>query len=73
MNNDNINHQILQALVDPVEWKTELERVGPKLKSNLQTSVNEWRSHVDQTMNSKNYIEKAMGGDTHGELVSMNK
>jgi len=38
-----MNHQILQALVDPVEWKTELERVGPKLKSNLQTSVNEWR------------------------------
>jgi estrogen-related receptor beta like 1 len=29
---DNSTHNILQADVDPVLWKTELERVGPKLK-----------------------------------------
>ena len=69
---DNSNHQILQAMVDPIEWKTELERVGPKLKSNQQISTNEWRSHVDQTVTSKSQIEKVLG-DTQSELSNMNK
>jgi estrogen-related receptor beta like 1 len=37
---DSSTHNILQALVDPIEWKTELERVGPKLRTNLQLSTN---------------------------------
>lgn len=44
---DSSNHNILQALVDPIEWKTELERVGPKLRTNLQLSTNgmtKWKS-----------------------------
>jgi estrogen-related receptor beta like 1 len=70
---DNSNHQILQAMVDPIEWKTELERVGPKLRSNQSTSAtNEWRSHVDQTVTSKSQIEKVLG-DTQSELSNMNK
>jgi hypothetical protein len=69
---ENSSHHILQALVDPVEWKTELERVGPKLRANQQLATNEWRSHVDQTVNSKGHIEKVLG-DTQGDLQSMNK
>ena len=69
---DNSNHQILQALVDPVEWKTELERVGPKLRANQQLSTNEWRSHVDQTVSSKAQIEKVLA-ETQGDLHAMNK
>jgi len=69
---DSSNHNILQALVDPVEWKTELERVGPKLRTNQQLSTNEWRAHVDQTVSSKVQIEKVLG-DTQGDLQAMNK
>jgi hypothetical protein len=66
------NHNILQAQIDPLEWKTELERVGPKLKANFVLSTNEWRSHVDQTITSKANIEKLMS-DSQGDLQSMNK
>lgn len=69
---DQSQHNILQALVDPVEWKTELERVGPKLRANQHVGTNEWRSHVDQTVTSKGQIEKVLG-DTQGDLQSMNK
>jgi hypothetical protein len=61
-----------QAQVDPVEWKTELERVGPKLRANQQLTTNEWRAHVDQTVTSKGHIEKVLG-DTQGDLHAMNK
>lgn len=69
---DPASHQILQAAIDPLEWKTELERVGPKLRANVQLSTNEWRAHVDQTVSSKNQIEKLMG-DSQSDLQSMNK
>lgn len=69
---DATNHQILQAQIDPLEWKTELERVGPKLRANIQLSTNEWRSHVDQTVNAKSQIEKLMS-ESQGDLQSMNK
>ena len=68
---DHSSHQILQALVDPIEWKTELERVGPKLKAK-QLTTNEWRSHVDQTVTSKDHIQKVLS-DTQGDLQAMNK
>jgi hypothetical protein len=69
-----INHLCTptQAQVDPVEWKTELERVGPKLRANQQLTTNEWRAHVDQTVTSKGHIEKVLG-DTQGDLHAMNK
>ncbi len=69
---DGSTHHILQAAVDPIEWKTELERVGPKLRASLQLSTNEWRSHVDQTVTSKEHIEKVLG-ETQGDLQTMNK
>ena len=70
---DNSAHNILHAQIDPIEWKTELERVGPKLvKLSQQNYNNEWRSHVDQTTSSKNQIEK-VSSETQGDLLSMNK
>jgi hypothetical protein len=69
---DASHHNILQALVDPVEWKTELERVGPKLRANQNLVTNEWRAHVDQTVSSKGHIEKILA-DTQGDLGIMNK
>lgn len=69
---DTSAHNILQALVDPVEWKTELERVGPKLKVNNTLAANEWRAHVDQTITSKGHIERVLG-ETLGDLQIMNR
>jgi hypothetical protein len=69
---DATSHQILQGAIDPFEWKTELERVGPKLRANVQLSTNEWRAHVDQTVTSKSQIERLMG-ESQNDLQSMNK
>lgn len=69
---DDAAHQILEARVDPVEWKTELERVGPKLRSGAALSTNEWRSHVDQTLTSGAAIERLLG-DTRGDLAGLSK
>lgn len=72
MSLDNSAHNILHAVVDPIEWKTELERVGPKLRSQHQLSTNEWRAHVDQTLVNQSQIDKVLG-ETHGDLQSLNK
>ncbi len=69
---DSSMHNILQAMVDPVEWKTELERVGPKLKASQNQNTNEWRSHVDQTLTNKIQIEKILT-DTQSDLQMMFK
>lgn len=69
---DESGHQILHALVDPVAWKTELERVAPKLKAQLQLSTNEWRAHVDQTVTNNQRIESVLG-ETQNDLQIMNR
>lgn len=69
---DHSAHQILHAEVDPVAWKTELERVGPRLKAQLQLSSNEWRAHVDQTLGAQERINKVLA-ETHGDLRGLNK
>ena len=69
---DNSAHQILEGLVDPIVWKTELERVGPKLKAQQLLSTNEWRAHVDQTVANNEKIEKVLSV-TQSDLQIMNK
>lgn len=69
---DEAAHQILQAAIDPIEWKTELERVGPKLRAQQQLSTHEWRAHVDQTLSSKEHIDKIMN-EAQGDLSTMNR
>ncbi len=41
--------EMMEGNVDPVLWKTELERVGPKLKGTMTTAGKEWRSHLEAT------------------------
>ena len=72
MSLDTSAHQILLGHVDPIAWKTELERVGPKLKAQQPLPGNEWRGHVDQTASSKAKIESLLK-DTQGDLKSLNK
>ncbi len=57
---DSSAHQILTSDTDPIAWKIELERVGPKLRAQQQLSTNEWRAHVDQTVVSKAQIDKIL-------------
>ena len=67
-----INSLWCQAIVDPIAWKTELERVGPKLRAQQQLSTNEWRAHVDQTVANNQHIEKVLE-ETQSDLQIMNK
>lgn len=69
---DTSAHHILNSHIDPVAWKTELERVGPRLRSQQQLSSNEWRAHVDQTVSSKSQIEQVLSS-TQGDLKSLNR
>lgn len=69
---DSSSRQILHGQIDPIEWKIELERVSLKLKSSQNTSTNEWRSHVDQTITSKENIDKILG-DTKSDLGGLNR
>jgi len=69
---DGSSRQILVGQIDPLEWKTELERVSQKLKTSQVTSTNEWRAHVDQTISSKENIDKLLG-DTKGDLSALNQ
>jgi len=44
------HYKILESNIDPMEWKTELERVSTKLKMpSVPVSGNEWRQHIEQT------------------------
>ena len=65
-------HNMLTSHIDPVAWKTELERIGPKLRTQQQLSLNEWRAHVDQTLSSKSQIERVLSS-TQGDLKALNR
>ena len=49
---------IIESRVDPIEWKTELERVGPRLRTNMNNVGKEWRSHIEQTKKHEDTIKK---------------
>ncbi|CAM9690841.1 unnamed protein product [Scytosiphon promiscuus] len=51
---------MLEAQIDPVEWKRELERVGPKLKMAASAVGKEWRGHVEQTKKHEKAIQAAL-------------
>lgn len=69
---DNSAHHMLTSHIDPVAWKTELERVGPRLRAQQQLASNEWRAHVDQTVSSKSQIEQLLS-IAQGDLKSLNR
>ncbi|CAN0374930.1 unnamed protein product, partial [Pylaiella littoralis] len=51
---------MLEAKIDPVEWKRELERVGPRLKMAASAAGKEWRGHVEQTKKHEEAIQAAL-------------
>lgn len=58
--NINPNSALLHGMIDPSEWKVELERVAPKLKSKQFRANSEWRNHIVQVLDSTNNIEKVL-------------
>lgn len=69
---DSSHRQIHTSAVDPIHWKTELERVGPKLRAKQALPSNEWRAHVDMTLNNKSRIEQVLD-DTQADLKGLNR
>ncbi|KAF6265151.1 intra-flagellar transport protein 57-domain-containing protein [Scenedesmus sp. NREL 46B-D3] len=39
--------QLLASTVDPVQWRLEVERVGPRLRTNLPADQRDWRQHLE--------------------------
>ena len=56
-------HQILEAKVDPVAWRAELERVGPRLKAAGRLARRggggDWRAHASSTQTHQRAILRA--------------
>lgn len=55
-----LNQSMLEADLDPVEWKMELERVCPRLKCKHQSHSKEWRAHLEQTRTHEKVIFKIL-------------
>ena len=54
-------HEIMESKVDALAWKTELERVGPRLRLSAKAAAGkEWRAHVELTKTSAENINKTM-------------
>ncbi|WIA38068.1 hypothetical protein OEZ86_001437 [Tetradesmus obliquus] len=39
--------QVLVSTVDPMQWRMEVERVGPRLRINLAAEQRDWRQHLE--------------------------
>mmetsp|Transcript_65979 Transcript_65979/g.148906 ORF Transcript_65979/g.148906 Transcript_65979/m.148906 type:complete len:431 (-) Transcript_65979:141-1433(-) len=63
-------HQIIENTIDPLLWKTELERVGPRLKTQSATLGKEWRAHIEQTKEHEKTIQAVLP-DAQGHMKSI--
>lgn len=55
-----LNQSMLETDLDPVEWKMELERVGPRLKCKHVSHGKEWRAHLETTRKHERTISKIL-------------
>ncbi|KAF0698776.1 Aste57867_10634 [Aphanomyces stellatus] len=62
---DESTKQIILTTVDPLLWKTELERVGSKLRSKVKEDEGkEWHAHIEQTKKHSVTIGDNLAGTT---------
>lgn len=55
------HREALVATVDPIAWRTELERVAPLLKSSgIASGGKEWRAHLEQTTHHEKTINEVL-------------
>ena len=56
-------HALIANTIDPLVWKTELERVGPRLKAAAAGGLGkEWRAHIEQTKAHEQTIQAVLPG-----------
>jgi estrogen-related receptor beta like 1 len=70
---NNESHQMIENTIDPLLWKTELERVGPRLKSSTQSlGSKEWRAHIEQTKQHEKTIQTILpSAQGHMKSISL--
>lgn len=64
------DRKVLESSVDPIKWKTELERVSSRLKAPQSIGGKEWREHIEQTHRNEETIQKVFS-ETKGQLQAM--
>jgi len=57
---NNEAREMIDGTIDPLQWKTEMERVGPRLKSKPWSLEKEWRSHIEQTKEHEKKIQETL-------------
>ena len=50
----------MESDIDPLEWKTELERVTPHLKVKMGHGGKEWRAHIQQTKKHGSIVDRIL-------------
>ena len=63
-------HHMIAGSIDPVEWQSELERVGPRLKLGQGLGGKEWRAHIQQTRKHESTIQVVLP-EARGQLEAM--
>jgi intraflagellar transport protein 57 len=64
--------KVIESSVDPIKWKTELERVSAKLKPPQALGAREWREHIEQTKKNEETIQRVFG-ESRGQLQAMSE
>lgn len=64
------DRKVLESTVDPIKWKTELERVSSRLKAPQTLGGKEWREHIEQTHKNEETIQKVFG-ETKPQLAAL--
>lgn len=55
---DDTADTVIEPNIDPIEWRTELERVGPSLQAHIKKKQdNDWKGHIDQANSESKKVE----------------
>ena len=57
---DEEDREKMESEIDPLIWKTELERVRPRLKIHATANAKEWRAHIEQSKKHGDIISKTL-------------
>ncbi|QDZ19096.1 intraflagellar transport protein [Chloropicon primus] len=54
------DNAMIESTINPEEWKLELERVAPQLRTMVIADSKDWRSHLDRAKHSLDTIKKVL-------------
>lgn len=54
------DNAMIESTINPEEWKLELERVAPQLRTMVIADSKDWRSHLDRAKHSLEVIKKVL-------------